>query len=333
MVRGSWATAGILALLAPAAYAYMKGYLPLSDEELSRRVPQRRIPIKLEYEATARFGNAVIRLDGDDEFSVVGKDRRGRPWRFTGHWSLLCGGAFYSADLDQNGVPDLISVWNTCGNGLAPSTHVTTLMFDDLGRPVPSEMDGYFEFDKNGVEDLVDLDGDGRAELIRQAWNDGYWITSLYEARGARWHRIAGEHGGRSYPLYTRFTSRANRVATKPTPHRHPIEDDLSNDRPAHKSRLQALHWGDVQQSENPTLTLEDGTVCDTWYNTMTVILDSAEGRIATTLATPDEARELLERMHDRKLEIEITGRRRDALTRERSSADCVPETVWAVAK
>jgi hypothetical protein len=98
------------------------------------------------------------------------------------------------------------------------------------GRPVPSEMDGYFEIDASGFKDLIDLGGDGRAELVRQSYDDGYWITSLYEARDAHWHLIAGEHASRSFPIYTRFTNRANRVPTTPGPGRHPTEDDLSND-------------------------------------------------------------------------------------------------------
>jgi hypothetical protein len=336
MVRGWWAAAYMLALLAPAGRAYIKDYLPLGDEELGRRFPQRRIPIKFEAGATARFGNGIIRLDEDQSFSVIGKDRAGKPWRFTGGWNAFCGG-FYTADLDLDGTPDLILVLCTGGNGLAPSTHVTTLMFDDQGRPVPSQMDGYFEFDGHGLKDLVDLDGDGRAELIRQAWDDGYWITSLYEARGSRWHRIAGEHAGRAFPLYTRFTTRANRIATTPTPHRHPIEDDLSDDQSTRTARLQAIQWADTRQSENPRLILDNGTVCEpvAWYSTMTVILDSPAGRTAATLAAPDEARVLLEKIRDEKLRVEVFGKRRYAVTgdhRPRRTA-CVPETIWASRK
>jgi hypothetical protein len=310
----------------------MKGYMPLDDSELARRFVQHRIAIRKEPDATARFGNALIRLE-DGTFVVTGKDRLGHPWQFTGHWSGF-GGGFYTADLDHNGTQDLISVWYTGGNGLAPTMHVVVLMFDQDRRPVPSEMDGYFEFDKNGVKDLVDLDGDGRAELIRQTWDDGYWITSLYEAREARWHRVQGPHGGRSYPLFTRFTNRANRTATTPAPGRHPREDDLSNESPVRRARIQGLQWGNVQQSENPDLILNDGTVCKpvAWYSTMTVILDSKSGRTTATLSAPDEARELLETIRDRKLAVEIFGKRRYAVTGDnpRKATDCIPETVWA---
>ena len=79
-------------------------------------------------------------------------------------------------------------------------------------------MDGYFETDARGLKDLLDLDGNGQAELLRQSFDDGYWITSLYEARDARWQIIRGRHASREYPLYTRF--RTGLIVYQPRPYR-----------------------------------------------------------------------------------------------------------------
>jgi hypothetical protein len=276
---------------------------------------------------------ALIRLEKDGRLLITGKDHAGLDWRFVSHWSPF-GGGFYSADLDHNGTMDLIFASPTGGNGLAPSMHIVTLMFDHNGRPVPCEMDGYFETDHNGVIDLVDLDGDGRAELIRQAFDDGYWITSLYEARETRWHLVKGAHAQRSFPLYTRFTNRPNQVPTLPKQGRHPVEDDLSNESTLYTSRLRTIQWADVAESENPELTLLDGTICRpvAWYSSLTVILDTKSGRETATLQEPEEARSLLEKIRDRKLPIQIMGRRRYAVTGDRplKPTACVPETVWA---
>ncbi len=339
-MSGVWKTSRIAASLATTILfsptlctGYMKGYMPLDANELSRRFGQHRIPLKMEAGAKVRVGGALIVLESEDTLSITGKDTAGLPWRFSSHWNTF-GGGFFSADLDHNGALDLIYAWNTGGNGLAPSMHVTVLMFDQGGRPVPSEMDGYFDIDKNGLEDMVDLDGDGRAELIRQSFDDGYWITSLYEARDAHWHRIEGVHANRTFPLYTRFTNKPNRTPTIPPPSRHPVEDDLSNDSPLRASRLRAVTWADVDQSENPTLNLGNGTVCSpvAWYSTMVVVLDTAHGRSAATLGAPEEARELLETIRDRKLNVQIMGRRRFAVTGDSTQKPtrCVPETVWA---
>jgi hypothetical protein len=323
----------VILVLPTISSAYMRGYLPLDDAELARRFHQQQIPMTFNVGATARFRNALIRLEEDGQLVITGRDAVGLEWRVTSHWNAF-GGAFYSADLDHNGKPDLIFAWNTGGNGLAPSMHIVTLMFDRDDRPIPCEMDGYFEIDTNGVKDLVDLDGDGRAELIRQAYDDGYWITSVYEARDARWHLVKGAHGNRGFPLYTRFTNRPNRVPTVPMPGRHPVEDDLSNDSPLYSSGLRGVKWADVAVSENPELILSDGTTCRpiAWYSSMTVILDTKSGRVAATLSAPEEARRLVEKIRDAKVPIQIMGRRRYAVAGDaiRKPTPCTPEAVWA---
>lgn len=311
--------------------AYVKRYLPLGEAELARRVHQQQIPIEFEAGATARFGNAVIRLDEHGRLLINGRDRAGLEWSFEGHWDFF-GGGFYTADLDNNGTLDLIFASNTSGVGWSPSMHIVTLMFDHHGRPVPCEMDGYFEIDKNGVKDLVDIDGDGRAELIRQAYDDGYWITSLYEARESRWHLVKGTHGQRSFPLYTRFTNKPNQTPTLPTRGRNPIEDDLSHDTPLFSSKLRAVNWANVAQSENPELILSDGTACILVDGTMAVIVDTKSGRETATMSASEETRRLLETIRDRSLSIHIMGRGRYAVTGDRplKPTACVPETVWA---
>jgi hypothetical protein len=240
----------------------------------------------------------------------------------------------YSADLDHNGTVDLIYASYTGGNGLAPPMHVLTLLFDKTGRPVPSEMDGYFEIDGRGLKDLVDLDGDGRAELVRQAFDDGYWITSLYEARSAHWHRINGEHASRSFPIYTRFTNRANQVPTIPGPGRHPTEDDLSNDVTNRSGALAAVRWADIQVSENPEVKLSDGTVCTpvAWSSSMVAVVDGPDGRTAATLGASEEAHALLNTMVQSKLVVQVKGKRRYAVTGDRppKPTACIPETIWA---
>ncbi|HKC85713.1 MAG TPA: hypothetical protein VKG02_07060, partial [Blastocatellia bacterium] len=79
--------------------------------------------------------------------------------------------------MDSNGIRDLVVIYPTGGNGLAPTSHFFSLTFDELGRPVPFKADGYFQESNKGITDLVDLDRDGRAELIYMNFDDGYWIT------------------------------------------------------------------------------------------------------------------------------------------------------------
>jgi hypothetical protein len=310
------------------ATAYVKDYLPIADADLRKRVFQEEIPIDFVENATARFGSDTIRLGDDGTVVISGKDKSGKPWEFRGRWTSH-GGAFYTADLDQNGSLDLLYASYAGGNGLAPSMHLTTLLFDRNGRPVPSEMDGYFELDSDGLKDLVDLNGDGRAELIRQSFNDGYWITSLYDARDARWWLVHGKQGRYAFPLYARFTTRPNRIATTPNAGRHPVEDDLANgssSAAAADLRITSVQWARVEASQDPTLRLSDGRICQptAWYSTMSVMIDSPERRVEATLSDSDYVRELLNTIVAQGLSVQVLGHRGGR------SSDCIPEFISA---
>jgi hypothetical protein len=323
----------ILCVVAVAS-AYVTDYLPLTQAEIARRVPQKPVPIDLQVGAQAQFGTATIRLEDDNRLVIGGKDKGGRPWQVVATWSLL-GGEFFSCDLDRDGTQDLVFIGYTGGNGLAPSSHVLTLMFDDNGRPVPSEFDGYFEADRQGVRELVDLNQDGHAQLIRQSFNNGYWITSLYEARDAHWFLVHGKHGSRGFPLYTRFTDGANRVATTPLPGRNPREDDLSNSTilSGAPTRIEKLEWADVAQSKNPAIVLGDGRTCGpvAWYSTMGVVLGRAAGRRSATLGAAEDAKELLEEIVHDKLPVRVSGHRFVEGANGAAPPDaCVPELIWA---
>ena len=322
--------------IALAVPAYVKRYLPLTEAELSLRFPQHLVrkeflPLVGDAQETLRIGSITVRFLEPNRIQFSGTDLKGKRWTVTA--SEMMGGALYSADLDHNGTTDLIYACHTGGNGWAPSMQVLTLLFDKTGRPIPSEMDGYFEIDERGLKDLLDLDGDGRAELIRQAYDDGYWITSAYEARDAHWHRLGGEHGPRKFPIYTRFTNRTNRVPTTPAPGRHPTEDDLSNDTTVFSGQITAVHWANIQTSENPEVELAGGVACRpvAWYSSMVVVLDTPNGRTAATLGASEEAHGILDAMMKSKVTVEVKGQRRYAVTGDRPSKPtrCVPETIW----
>lgn len=38
-----------------------------------------------------------------------------------------------------------------------------------------------------GVDDLLDLQGNGRTQLLDMQFDSGYWITNLYQVKDARW--------------------------------------------------------------------------------------------------------------------------------------------------
>ncbi|MBS1824461.1 MAG: hypothetical protein JST93_04010 [Acidobacteria bacterium] len=326
----------LIALLLPGVMhlcGFVLEYLPLRAEELARRF---RIKSGGEFHygvlqvgATRRVGSVSVRLLEDGIVRFSGKDSEDLPWTF----ETAAGqeGRLFTGDLDADGHQDVIYASRTGGNGWAPSSDMVTLLFDEKGRPVPWNVDGYFESSAAGIMDLLDLNRDGKAELVRQTFDDGYWITSLYEARNGRWLLVGGEHAGRKYPMYTRFTHRANRIAVTPTAGRHPVEDDLSNT-PATEGPLylRRLNWADVRISAQPVLEFSDGRRCVavSWYGTMTTVVDEPGQRVSATLGSPVRARQLLERIVKQKLPVWVGGRRHQRA----QGAQCSVETVWATA-
>jgi hypothetical protein len=322
--------AGVCALSLPA---YELNYLPLGNDELSLRFPLRMIADRfgpaMEEDALGPIGigSTTVSFVPPNIVRFSGTDRAGRAW--TVEACAGQSGTLYTADLDSNGTTDIVFASYTGGNGWAPSMHLLTLLFEKAGRPVPLEMDGYFAADARGIQDILDLDRDGRAEIVRQSFDDGYWITSLYEAQDARWHLVKGPHAARRFPLFTRFTSRANRVPVTPAAGRHPIEDDLSNDTAtAPTRRLERLDWADVRRSGLPKFRFSDGGECLAagWYSTMAVVIDTPERRIAATLGSPELAKQLLDKIAKERISVLTAGNRRSSSA---EATGCSVELIW----
>lgn len=314
---------------------------------MTKAETSRRFPVKLIGETAGgrpgNFGTAsdgtpaparmsvgpsgsTFEMDEEGQAIVNGKDKGGAAWRvqlgnLSGYGSHL-----YTADLDRDGVQDLVILSPTGGNGLAPTQHLFALTFDEKGRPVPFEAEGYFEEDARGIFDLLDIDRDGRAELLYMNFGEGYWMTTLYEAEGGRWRRVEGTHGSRTYPLYTRFTRRPNRRPTTP-PGRKPFTADLSNAAPALRGTLTSYGWEDTSQPENIKLVVNaDGQYVScypvAWFGSFGVVSDSAEGREVVTYYGNEAAAQAL-------LQAAVLAKSAVTLYGRRSAEGCSPELVW----
>ena len=308
----------LLGFLAPQAAAYVAQYMPLSSAELAKRFHVAAPPAHIQHLTSVTVNGARIEARDNGDLVIQGVDRQRKPWSFTGEWNVH-GLDCFSADVDANGIPDLFCLQPTGGNGSAPTRIFIALLMDAAGRPVPAAFDGYFDSDAKGILDLLDLDGDGRAELVRQTFDDGYWITSLYQAENGRWRLVQGQHGARHYPLFTRYTHGPNRLAVVPPSSRHPREDDLSNILPSataliERVALPSLRVGSVDCNLNGSL------------GGMIVIDSPAAGRRISTVGDPsDTARALLEEIRRAKHPVQIAGVRR-----RHKATGCAPETIWA---
>lgn len=214
----------------------------------------------------------------------------------------------------------------TGGSGADPTSSLLLLMFEKNGRPFPFVCTGFFEIDRHGLKDLIDLEGNGKCQLIRQSIDDGYWMTSLYQPVAGRVRRLRNI-AGMSLPLYTRFLTGENHSAIKPPVFRHPFEPDLSNDRVAQARSANHNHIRTVMPLKSSNLqdtrfVLADGKQCmpGSIYGTMTVVLDERSGRRMASLSAPDAFFRLLVEINLRRLPVFLFGAGRDAqgcLTRE----------------
>ncbi|MBS1811607.1 MAG: hypothetical protein JST84_25825 [Acidobacteria bacterium] len=342
-----------LLLLLPHGFAQelTDSYLPLSKAETARRFP-------LKYEGTFTRGEldpeekpkptllpervnigvagaqiAKQTTEDSEELTITGQDKNGKDWSvMLGGTTVNHGFRFYSADLDKNGIRDGVILAATMGNGTAPTMHITTLTFDESGRPILFEIEGYFHAVKDGIFDVVDMDRDGAAEIIYLNHSDGYWVTNIYECSNARWTRVNGKHAERKFPLYTRFTNRPNRVAVTPKVGRNPESDDLSNATARISGQLLSYKWADVNASEDIVLKVKTSTgktiECSptSWYSSFSVVIDKPEGRRIVQMSVNEkDFKAALDEVVNGKYEVAFFG--------QRGKEQISPEMLWATTK
>lgn len=328
-----------------------QSYLPLTAAEMKNTFPityvgtlgntragyfEKMREMPLPKKVTAGVSDVFV-SEGDDDFTLTGKDKNQKSWSVKLDSSYWSGSVrFYVSDLDKNGIKDLILWIPTGGNGLAPTSHFLSLTFDSTGRPFPFRAEGYFE-DRNGkLFDLVDIDNDGRAELLYMNYDDGYWITNFYKIQNARWQKVKGKLGSRAYPLYTRFTYRENHKPAIPLKGKNPTAPDLSNTTAKLKGRLLSYDWANVNQSEDITLHIvdENGRKFSaspvSWYSSFFAVIDNESERKIVSLSTEDNMKAVLNEIISKNYSIEIYGERMDDSRNDQNSVNFRPELLWA---
>lgn len=214
--------------------------------------------------------------DYPQEWTFEGLDGSGRPWTvYTGRFYSGPGNAeIYRADLDLNGVQDLIVFVPNAGNGMAPTSRLEIITFERDGRPVLLETWGFYGANEKGVDDLLDLKRDGRAQLLTMRFSDGYWITDLYQVNDARWQRVSGRFGSLRYPALTRFTHEYNRrIVNKIKAGRNPAAPDLSNVQAVNSMRYR------LTDAENMRFEADDGSSLSAGDPYPVLVIDSSQER------------------------------------------------------
>lgn len=150
---------------------------------------------------TIRVGRMTARVS--NRIRATGTDNAGNPWAVEFE-SKHGGCSLWRADLDRDGQQDLIALTTDATSG--GESVLTLLLIDNLGRPVPWQAVGHYDEGDQGIANLVDLDRDGRAELlflhVEGIDRGRARVTSLsrYEIKNARLKRVDGRFATETFP-------------------------------------------------------------------------------------------------------------------------------------
>jgi hypothetical protein len=193
-------------------HAQVEGPFELPEKFRTHRFPQTHVadcslPLGVEKQNPRpgriyRIGGLTVQVGR--QLRVEGKDAGGAPWALD--IEIKSGGCWlWRADLDRNGKEDLIIVTSDATS--AGDSIATVIMIDDRNRPVPWQAPGHYDGEDSGLSNLVDLDGDGRAELLFlyvEGIDRGQArATSItrYEIRDAHVRRLDGRFAGEMFPI------------------------------------------------------------------------------------------------------------------------------------
>lgn len=165
-----------------------------------------------------------------EEVHLTGRAKSGKRWE--AHLCVSCMVEVWRADLDRNGIQDYVFFGGgPFFNGrMTPLYSFTILQMDHQGLPVPFFTVAYRGENGEGIKHLVDLDHDGRPELLISTYDEavsdsrvgpfcsGHWTNQLYRFRNLGVEEIRGVVGGLSFPLVHDWSYRGSQCNEEETP-------------------------------------------------------------------------------------------------------------------
>jgi len=233
------------------SFGYIENYTPIAPKDKTKKFKLKTVVSEgLKKDQILAIGSGQMHLadskENEPQLIIEGKDKSGKPWRFQKPYAGL-GTTFMLGDLDKNGHDDIILMQATGGCGLAPMYCMTILTFDKDQKPFVFEFFGYFNWDDVAndekpkkpfcyCEDILDLNGDGRAEIVltqlSSSENKGkyhsFWTTTMSTCKDARWQQLPF-YNGNKLPLQVRYTIKPNLKVLPIVPANITASHDLSS--------------------------------------------------------------------------------------------------------
>jgi hypothetical protein len=274
-------------------------------------------------------GISAIATDGEVRLSGVGKS--GKRWE--AHISSV--DEVWRGDLDGNGTQDyVLFATGPFGNGwAAPSFSLSILLMDHDEMPVPFFTLVYTGENGDGIKHLVDLNHDGRAELLISDYDElpsdayvggfcsGHWVNQLYRFTDLGAEEIAGTAGGIRFPLVHNWSYRGTECAKEQKPFSRvetPVPHDYETNR---RSVITAIRSA---SNDLGVVAIKPVRGCKT-IAADAVLYDRARARrIAFPNLHSDYSERLLNRIRNAHAHVELRG-----LTKLDGDG-CSVELLWA---
>jgi hypothetical protein len=256
----------------------------------------------------------------------------GRSWRV----ELFYLREVWKADLDGNGTKDYVfSNPGPYGNGRTTPVHsLTILLMDSNGMPVPYFTTMYNRPDAPALRHLVDLDQDGRAELIVSRYDEngsdpnvtafcsGHWVHHLFRFRNLAAEEYRGSiAGGLRFPIVHPWTHGTKVCGQTPGSPVFPATIDEWGTVPGGVSRVVPGSTDDDRIPIDPPVQ-----GCQYLYPEVAVYDSPRFREIAFPSVSGERLTSLLKRIREDQAPVELRGVRRG----RPAGKNCRVNVLWA---
>jgi len=269
--------------------------------------------------------------EGSREVRLRGTGKSGKPWEVR----MCCLDEVWRADLDGNGTQDYIffSGGPYFNGRRTPVFSLSILLMDNDSLPVPFFTVVYQGEDGKGIKNLIDLDHDGRAELLISSYDEdasdpkvgafcsGHWVTQLYRFRDLRAEEVRGVVGGLKFPFIHAWTYRGGLCTENDQP-LTPIETPTIHE---HGTAISGQVSAVTRGMDETRLKIKPVAGCQT-VAAETVVLDRSRMReIAFVNLWSSSREDLVQIIRRDGVPINLSG-----LEKRGKSGECSAVLLWA---